>query len=68
MRSSAIWDYDTTKLDLKDPDVKRWYLGRRLNFGDLRGLRKVDLKENLTKLKIDPSLKELLQNFLRKHA
>lgn len=68
MASLAIWDYDTSKLDLTDPVVKRWYLNRRLSFGDLRGLSKTDLKENFDQLKIDASLKELLKNFLHKYA
>ena len=55
-------------MDLNNPKVKIWYLNRRLQFGDFLGLRKDDLKKYLPKLDINPSLKELLQNYLKTHA
>lgn len=65
IKNKAIfWDYDVKKADLNNPDVKIWYLSRKLQFGDLSGVRKADLKKYLPKLKISRSLKELLNNYL----
>jgi len=63
-----IWDYDFRKIDLRKPEVKIWYLNRKLRFGDLLGLKKIDLKKYLPKLDINPSLKELLKNYLKNRA
>ncbi len=65
---AIFWDYDLARADLSDPKVKLWYLNRKLQFGDLTGLKKSDLKENLPRLNINPSLKELLENFLRQYG
>jgi len=63
-----FWDYDVRKMDLTNPKVKIWYLNRKLRFGDLLGLKKIDLKKYLPKLDINPSLKKLLQNYLKSRA
>jgi hypothetical protein len=63
-----FWDYDVRKMDLSNPKVKIWYLTRKLRFGDLLGLSNADLKKYLPKLDINPSLKELLQNYLKHNA
>jgi hypothetical protein len=63
--SKIFWDYDVRKMDLTNPKVKILYLNRKLRFGDLLGLRRTDLKKYLPKLDINPSLKELLQNYLK---
>jgi len=67
-KSKIIWDYDVKKMDLSNPKVKIWYLNRKLQFGDFFGLKKNDLKKYLSKLDINPSLKELLQNYLKSNA
>lgn len=67
-KEKVIWDYDIQKIDFQKPESKIWYLQRKLMFGDLSGLSKKDLKKYLPKLNIDPSLKELLTNFLKKYA
>ena len=67
-KNKIFWDYDIRKIDLNNPKVKIWYLNRKLRFGDLLGLSKADLKKYLPKLDINPSLKELLQNYLKSHA
>lgn len=61
---AIFWDYDLDKMDLKNPRVKIWYLTRKLQFGDLRGISKKDLKKYLPQLQVDLSMKELLSNFL----
>jgi hypothetical protein len=73
MRQSAkdkaiFWDYDINKMDLNNPEIRSWYLTRKLQFGSLSGLSRADLKKYLPKLKINSSLKELLGNFLREHV
>jgi len=60
-----FWDYDLRKIDLKKPEVLKWYLKRKLDFGDLSGIKKSDLKKHLSSLDIDFSLKKLLRNFLK---
>ena len=67
-KDKIFWDYDVRKMDLSNPKVKIWYLSRKLRFGDLLGLSRTDLKKYLPKLDINPSLKELLQNYLKSHA
>jgi len=69
VKNKAIfWDYDLKKADLKNPKILLWYLNRKLKFGDLAGIKKVDLKKYFSKLEINSSLKELLQNYLAKYA
>lgn len=65
---AIFWDYDLNKIDLKNPKIKLWYLNRKLQFGDFSGIKKSDLKKYLPDLTIDSSLKELLQNYLKKYA
>lgn len=62
-----IWDYDVKNLDLKNPEVLLWYLQRKIEYGDWEVLDRKTLKKYLPKLRINPFLKEILRNFLRKH-
>lgn len=62
-----IWDYDVKNLDLKNPEVLLWYLQRKIEYGDWEVLDRKTLKKYLPKLRINPYLKEILRNFLRKH-
>ena len=63
-----IWDYDVESLDLKNPSVLIWYLERKIRYGDWEVLDRKTLKKYLPKLKINPYLKEILENFLKKYA
>lgn len=63
-----IWDYDVKKLDLSKPDVLLWYLKRKIEYGDWGVLDRKTLKKYLPKLKINPYLKQILQDFLKKYA
>ena len=65
---AIFWDVDMNKLDRRDPDVKLWYLNRKLQFGNFRGVSRADLKEYFPRLNIKPSLKELIANHLSKYA
>lgn len=66
--SRYIWDYNVNKLDLNDPKVLIWYLERKITYGDWESLDKKNLKKYLPKLKINPYLKHILNNFLKKHG
>ncbi|MBU2109839.1 hypothetical protein KKB71_02725 [Patescibacteria group bacterium] len=65
---AIFWDYDMKKSDISKPKAKIWYLNRKLQFGDLKGIKKSDLKKHLYQLNIDPNLRELLKNYLAKNA
>lgn len=62
---AVFWDYHLNRTNLVNPKIKSWYLNRKLRFGDFSGLTKKELKKYLPKLDINPSLKELLQNYLK---
>lgn len=69
LKNKAIfWDYNLDKIDLSQSQAKIWYLNRKLQFGDLSGITKRDLKKYLPQLNINLSLKELLQNYLKTNA
>lgn len=63
-----IWDYDVKSLDLKKPEVLRWYLQRKIEYGDWEVLDRKTLKKYLPQLNINPYVKEILQDFLQKYA
>jgi len=63
-----FWDYDMKKTDFNNPDFMIWFLSRKLNFGDLDGIKKKDLKKFLQRLNINSSLKELFNNYLNQNA
>jgi len=63
-----FWDYDIKKMDFKNPKVKLWYLNRKLQFGDLTGVKRTDIKRYLNKLDISTSFKELFKNFLKSNG
>ena len=67
-RKTIFWDYDIEKIDFSKPAAKIWYLTRKLQFGDFSDIKKNELKKFLPKLNINPSLKELLRNFLKTNA
>lgn len=58
-----IWDYDINSIDLKKPAVLRWYLARKINFGDWESLRSKIVKRHLDHLEIDPTLKKMLKKY-----
>ena len=63
-----IWDYDVKKLDLLKPNVLHWYLKRKIEHSDWEALDRKTLKKHLPKIKINPYLKQILQDFLKKYA
>ncbi len=72
MRKSQItakyfWDYDLRQADLSKPENRVWYLSRKLQFGDFSEISRADLKNYLSKLKIDASMKQLIKNYLQEN-
>lgn len=65
LTSKYIWDYNTDKMDLKNPDVLKWYLERKIQFCDWGVIDKETLKKYLSKLDIDPYIKVILRNFVK---
>ena len=63
-KTPAVWDYDIGSADFSDPWVMRWYLARRINWGDWRGLRKQDIKKHLPRLSLAPGMKKFLTRAL----
>ena len=59
----TIWDYQIRRKDLENPKVLRWYLERKINFGDWTGIKEKDLKNNLSKLAIEPEIKKILEKY-----
>ncbi len=58
-----IWDYDIKTLDLDIPAVLRWYLARKVSFGDFKSLDSDILEKNISKLDIDPTLKSMIEKY-----
>jgi len=65
---SIIWDYDFKKMKLDDPKAKIWFLNRKLQFGQLEGIKKKDLEKYLLQLEINPYLRQLLENYLSQYG
>ncbi len=61
----TIWDYKIQPPDLKDPNILRWYLERKINSGDWVGIKEKDLKNNLSKISIDPEVMSLLKEYFK---
>lgn len=68
LTKNYIWEYDVKKLDLSQSEVLIWYLQRKVEHGDWEAIDRKTLKKYLPKLKINPYLKEILRNFLKKHG
>jgi len=58
-----IWDYNIKPADFKKPAVLKWYLSRKINFGDWQSLNSKQIKKHLNSLDIDPTLKQMLKKY-----
>ena len=63
-----IWDYNLPKK--WKPKTKRqwlWYLERKINYDDWKGLNKKIIKKYfpLLKKRLDPGKREMLKNYLK---
>lgn len=63
------WDYDLPDnwQPKTDPEWE-WFLVRKINYGDFKGLKKAIVKKHFSKIKkqLDPGKRAMLNNFLRK--
>ena len=59
-----LWDYKLTK-NWKPLTARewRWFLERKINYGELRGLDARLIKKMLPRLNLDPGKKLALQNY-----
>lgn len=59
-----IWDYKIPKKWKPETNEEWvWYLERKINYGDLKGLKPAIIKKFWRHLKIDPAKKIMLQNY-----
>ena len=65
INSPYFWDYKIKKKNIAKPEVKKFWLERKINFCDWKGIKKKDLQEYLPNLDIRSDLKNLLTIFLK---
>lgn len=64
-----VWDYKINKnWKPKTDEDWQWFLVRRINFGDFKGLKKEMLRKYFPKIKkwLDPGKRDMIENFLMK--
>jgi len=65
------WDYDLPKNWQPETDRQwLWYLERKINYDDWKGLKKTVIKKYFPYLKkrLDPGKKELLKQYFKYHG
>lgn len=65
IKSPFFWDYKIKKSDLVKPEVKKFWLERKINMCDWPGIKKKDLEKYLPELAVRSDLKNLLKIFLK---
>ncbi|MFN4212809.1 MAG: hypothetical protein ACK4FL_02495 [Microgenomates group bacterium] len=63
------WDYDLPKNWKPKTDFEwEWYLTRRINYGDFKGLKKEVVRKFFPKIKklLDPGKRMMLENYFGK--
>ena len=66
-----IWDYNLPKgWKPKNERQWLWYLERKINYDDWKGVKLEIIKKFFPKLKkrLDPGKREMLKHYLQKHA
>ncbi|MFH1744685.1 MAG: hypothetical protein ABH881_00775 [bacterium] len=63
----SIWDYDVSSIDLSKSAIVKWYLKRRIDYCDWKGMEYHLLKKYLPKLDIDLTIKEILMEFVKNY-
>lgn len=64
-----IWDYQlTNNWQPKTETEWQWFLVRKINYGDFKGLKKETIKKYFPKIKkqIDPGKRAMLENYFKK--
>ena len=62
-----VWDYQLPKAwQPKTNQEWAWFLVRKLNYGDFRGLKKTTVKNYFPKIKtyLDPGMRAMLEDYL----
>jgi len=63
------WDYKLPKnWKPKTNREWRWYLERRIQYGDVKGLSAARIQEYLPQLRIDPTVKSLFKHYFQTHG
>lgn len=62
----GIWDYDISKLDLKNESDLLWYLKRKIEFADWKAIDRKTLIQYLSKIKVNKYVKKVLAFSLAK--
>jgi len=63
-----LWDYKIDKTPEMTPEVERWFLERQLNYGHFKKIKLTTIKKYWQQLKIDPAMRQMLANFIKKYA
>ena len=63
-----LWDYKIDKTPEMTPEVERWFLEHRLNYGHFKKIKLTIIKKYWQQLKIDPAMRQMLANFIKKYA
>lgn len=66
-----VWDYNLPKnWKPKNETQWLWYLERKINYDDWKGLKKEIIKKYFPKLKkrLDPGKRIMLENFFKKYG
>lgn len=64
-----VWDYNLPKNFKPKSDVAwEWYLVRKINYGDFKGLKRKIIKKyfHAIKRKLDPGKRAMLEYYLQK--
>lgn len=69
LKIMIIWDYKLKKGWKPQTDLEwRWYLERKINYDDWKGLEVEKLKKFLARIKIPESKRLLLKIFLKQYG
>ena len=69
IKKGLIWDYKIPKnWQPKTETALLWYLERKINYGDWKGLEPAVVKKYYRKIRLDPGKKLMLQNYFTRYA
>lgn len=64
-----VWDYNIPKnWKPKSEEAWIWYLERKINYGELRGLDPKTIKKYFTLLKLDEGKKQVIESYFERYA
>lgn len=66
MKKFWLWDYKLPKnWKPKTDEAWVWYLERRINYGDLKGLKPEAVKKYFDRLKLDPGRRLMIESYFK---